>query len=382
MVSTHHPFSGVVSDVSEARSVADVLEMAPEFRTEISHGPVWYAPTVGCGSEAALVEESKDLTHLDRYSAVLGDGKPLGAIVGKGQGIRQPILSLEDGQFLVDNLGAKWAAVGTTHNGLKTLVEVDLPQEAFSIQRGDREDHFKPRIVLPDANDGSKSFDPTLLLHALLCSNEYPAIDAENRRLRQKHTSGIAKRQGDARLFLVQAVERIAKERGVLQSMEDTHMPQASFIEFAARLLTGKDKPEEALKVVAESEGRTEATLKRKFETLETLFRKGTGNRGRTALDAFSAVTEWRTWGGQADEDATLLARVQAQSLGRNLGTLVDDIATATQSNRDAMDVVLTADERRRTEQRLHSNLSGNSAKMVARAQSLLLEYVDAPTAA
>ena len=361
---THMPFGGVVVDVQQARNVAEVIDLVPEFGKEVVGVPVY---TLKDPNSTNMRYTPEVLTPLDNYKAPTIDGRPLGAVVGANFGFVQPRADLEVAQYLVDNIGAEWRSVALYKDSLRILVEVALPQAAFSITRHDgREDTIDPRITIMDANDGTHSRWLGLLMQQLFCMNQLPGLFAEGRMRAFKHSSKVMERQGDAKLFLVDAIDRVAKERGVLQGLEDTPMGSEAFVTFVSQLLTGEDDSQTALKAVQDMEaGNAKTILLRKVDTIATLFHHGTGNCGRTAFDALSAVTEWRTKGGSVNEDAELLARVKARVLGDNLDHEVTEAIYASK-------VVLTDSERRRTERRLQSNLDGTSAKLVQRAARLL----------
>lgn len=361
MTATHAPFYGVVTDVSDCTSMEQVVGKVPYFGKEVTGQPI----------------HRPDGTVLEAYKEPLVGGQPTGAVVGANFGFVQPSANIELGQWLMDHIGARPVAAGHWRDGRRSILELEVPAADFTINRGGRQDQFAPRIAILDAIDGSRMRDLALLFYQLWCMNQWPSVKADGRAKRMRHGRRIMDRQGEAKLFLADVMANATKEKDELQRLEDTRLTSGQFFTFAAQLFTGKDQPDQALKVIDDLEGRAKATMERKFQTLATLFQKGTGNRGATALDAFSAVTEWRTWGGQVDEDQELMARITAHEV-RQIGASRLDEILKDRDEPTVAEVTLTPEELHRTTQRFESNLGGTSAALVARARTILMEYAKA----
>ena len=351
---THMPFDGVIRDVSNARNVAEVIDLVPEFGAEVSTIPVYAA----------------NGTTMERYKTPVVDGVPLGgsqgAIIGADFGLTQRRTNLEALQKLVDH-GAQWRSVGLTKYGLRMIAEVALPEATFGITRHNgRVDEIEPRCTILDALNMELSRTSALMMFQIWCMNQWPSLVHSGNLMKQRHSRLIGDRLDKAQTFLAERVQEVQQERSIIQRLEDTPLDSKAFVTFVSQLLTGEDDSQKALKAVNDMEaGSAKTILLRKVDTIATLFHHGTGNCGRTAFDALSAVTEWRTKGGSVNEDAELLARVKARQLGDSIGHEVSDAIATSQ-------VVLTDSERRRTERRLQSNLDGTSAKLVQRAARLL----------
>jgi hypothetical protein len=143
------------------------------------------------------------------------------------------------------------------------------------------------------------------------------------------------------------------------------------FTEFCARLLTGKNDRDAALKAVDETQGRSRSMLEHKFEVLATLFMKGAGNTGHDALDVLNAVTEWvdHARGSREDEDELLTRAIARRTAVQR------DIEDAVIVVDSVPEVLATAD-RRRVERRMQSSMLGSGRDLKNRARDLLMATV------
>lgn len=357
-----NPYEGVSIDVTNC---ADATEVASQTGLDrvIGFRPV-----------------SAEGNVLERYKAVWDDthDTPLGAIVGEGFTPVQDIEALRLGESLVERGLGTFKDVQVVDGGLTMYLNMELPGLTFEIPESPQiGDIYEARLRIGNGHGGTKHFEGTLELYRLWCSNGCGAWNKHSG-FRFRHSTNVNTRHGTAERILLESAAEFTKAKESLTRFALTPMNQRTFTQFAAQLITGKNDPDEALREIAEGEGRKQTVRENRYEILATLFHQGRGNHGRTALDAYNAVTEWNTWarGNKGDEDALLVRTTHGSGAQtpESDREAFENVFSATAEVQAVTAEVLTADETRRVEQRLRSNINGQGAKIEQRAFRLLDE--------
>ena len=157
-------------------------------------------------------------------------------------------------------------------------------------------------------------------------------------------------------------------ERWNLQDLENRTLTPEETTVFLTKFLTKSDTIDEAKKALDEMGARSTTIFEDNFTALETLFKKGTGNRGKTALDMLSAVTELYDFGaGSKAERERLVSEVeQANKLTNRTDGVINEF-------RQTQNAASEAYDRAHSERRVVSNHFGGSfEREKVRARTLL----------
>ena len=172
----------------------------------------------------------------------------------------------------------KIISAGTVENRSKLFASVQIT-DGFTI--GGKE--FKDYITLLDSFDKSMAFTCRYTNVCVVCSNTFAAAMNSGKQVgRAKHTKNF---EGNVDR-LVNAIDEFA---GISAKFNDL-LGEASVADItegnAREWITGVNFP--GKKELGNAD-------KQKFARMTELFRVGSGNAGKTRLDAFSALTEWHS---------------------------------------------------------------------------------------
>lgn len=175
--------------------------------------------------------------------------------------------------------------------GERTMIELRIGRE-LQVRRGEERGRIQPFLTLYNAHDGSGSIVAHEVMRTLVCSNGAVSTSATGG-FKVRHTRSAQDRmQEGATLFRsFQAQARGFEEQAL--RLADTSMSQPQVASFIGMLLTGKDDPDAATKVIQDSTGQTRSNFEEKGSTLLHLFSHGIASQGRDRLDALDAVTEF-----------------------------------------------------------------------------------------
>lgn len=393
MSESYMPFGGVLHDVSSCSTPAEIIDIEPRLGVEVDYEPV-YTENPQTGEVQSLGDYKVPVNSATR--------EPLGTgvVVGVGQTPFQNSTRFEILQNFVD-LGCTYKSAGVAKGGLRTLVEIELPDGHFSIARSNgEEDEYRARISNIGGNDGGQAEVWAELLHRLWCMNQIPGLVEDGKLMQFRHTLNINTKRGTIERMIAQAITGAGQQKHTLESFASRNLSPSEFDAFVVKLITGEDDMTKAGTIWnADMDKGGKAASRKNFyyDTLSTLYRQGQGNGGRDALDAFNAVTEYCDWchgQAQGDADAHIARIVHGEIIPQR-----DDTPNRTPRVRpslrlvvggesegddtveqvpvvESIPVVPTNDERSRVERRLQSNLNGQALRMKQRAYGLLTEMV------
>ena len=231
--------------------------------------------------------------------------------------------------------GLTFEIAGTLRRGSQFVLQAKVgnPEVVAELADG-RGDSVQFYLTLGTAHDGVKPTEFGFATYRAECANMTAAAMAEVRTGKRGVRYFAIRHNGDLQAKLAEAGKAL---REGFQAWGDfltfarkaatTTKPQTDFADFAQAIF-------------ADPEGdKNPARAQAKRDDLFSLFTKGQGNQGRTAWDAYNAVTEWTNYsaptrGATTDNDRTL--------------------------------------------SRINSTLYGTGAEMAVEAESLLRVYVSA----
>lgn len=167
---------------------------------------------------------------------------------------------------------------GTLRNGRRVWALVE--RGSWNVTDGDRIDSYDLWV---NRHDGSGCFELHSTNVRVVCANTWrAAIGAgKNRVFGVRHTTNVVTTASGAAVAVKKAREFEAQQRNQVRSL-------------AAKRVSLDDAAEVFERVLAiDPDGAPTKRQENQFDALVQLFRRGTGNEGRTAYDAFNAVTEW-----------------------------------------------------------------------------------------
>ena len=363
MTRTRIPFNGILTDISDCGSTAQILKKT---------GLDWNMEKVPLYAEVEdgsfQVIEDKRAVVMSPWNSDLSANKvALGPVVGKNYSFIQweQFINMA-ADFLP--FGAKFEYAGSIKNGTKGIVQLDLPDAKFSIQREIGEPReFEAKICLRNGCDGLTSFFGGLLTQDIKCLNQLPGLLRSQKAFRYRHTGNSNQRVAQAQTIIANAIRAFDEERMNLETLERLEMTDENVGNFLILFLTGKENLVDAKEAVSKLEGRAKTTFENRMEYLLELFQYGTSNRGLSGLDMLSAVTEFydQAAGSKADQQR-LLADLRMQKLANRTD---DAIQSFVHSRNDATE----AYERSQAQKRVHSNhFGGTFEKAKHRARKLL----------
>lgn len=160
----------------ELHPVQAVVDTAPEVRLT--------------GDGVTTIEGGRQTLDLRRKRAVVRrypDGRvdSLDAVVGGRFHVIQNIEPLRLAQGLVDSSDAIYGAVGATHGGARTFVQLLFPGE---ILIGGR-DPVDRSLIIRNFHDGSGSLFGVPTVRRLYCTNQFPALARSAVKFSIRHTA-------------------------------------------------------------------------------------------------------------------------------------------------------------------------------------------------
>lgn len=205
-----------------------------------------------------------------------GDRSPL-AVVGDSYGV------LRDADFfrILEQVYGGRAVVetaGTLRNGRRIWVLVK--RDTWEVVAGDSIDSFDLWV---NRHDGSGCFELHSTNVRVVCANTWRMAigSGKNRVFGVRHTSNVLTSAKHAAMAVRTARESELQQREEVRSLTMKRMDLDAVAEFFNRLLD--INPDQSPSTRAQHN----------HDTLVQLFRRGTGTEGRTAWDAFNAVTEF-----------------------------------------------------------------------------------------
>lgn len=188
--------------------------------------------------------------------------------------------------------GAAWETVGTLRNGAHVFGLASVPGSGYKVAEGDP---VTPYLLYWNTHDGSSAIRVRFTSVRVVCSNTAAiALAGSAREYATRHTTGAQDRLREAAaeaLGLASAAfrehERVARE------LASEAFSRDAMRTLACQLLTREDDAAKAVRVVADSEGRSRSLYKKRGGELLHLFESGAGNSGETRWHALNAVTEY-----------------------------------------------------------------------------------------
>lgn len=189
-------------------------------------------------------------------------------------------------EYLVDEGGSVEVA-GSLRHGAVVFWTVKLTRDQIEVRDGDS---VVPYLVVRQSHDGSCSFNARLTPIRVVCVNTLAVAMRGRTGIYAVHRSGI-----------LANIKRLADTLGIIR--QDLAESVRVWRELANSPIDVSGFLERLIPAPSTKRGSTEHGRLR--ETLSTLFRQGLGNEGRTAWDAYNAVTEYVSHGGpQRGEDS------------------------------------------------------------------------------
>jgi phage/plasmid-like protein (TIGR03299 family) len=215
-----------------------------------------------------------------------GDWKTLG-VRTDGFSIVQPM----EGARLLDAVGAavgaKFSVVGSVHGG--TVFWGQAKVDDFDVTGdGDKVETFLSYI---DGYDGKTSASFGLTTVRAVCENTVTHAIREGQRKSVawhsiRHRGDVTGKLGAAAAAVEQALKGKAEIQRFFQKAARTPIKLDAFVDVALA----------ALDVQRDKDGKLPGRSEGKVDVMVDLFQNGTGNAGKTAWDAFNAISEWSTW--------------------------------------------------------------------------------------
>ena len=215
-----------------------------------------------------------------------GDWKTLG-VRTDGFSIVQPM----DGARLLDavgaTVGAKFSVVGSVHGGTVFWAQASVGK--FDVTgSGDEVETFLSYI---DGYDGKTAASFGLTTVRAVCENTVTHAVAQGRKSSVawhsiRHRGDVTGKVGAAAAAVEQALKAKSDIQRFFQKAAQTKLPLDAFVAVV----------EQALEVSRDKDGSLPGRVQGKVDVMVDLFKRGTGNDGKTAWDAFNAISEWSTW--------------------------------------------------------------------------------------
>ncbi len=242
-----------------------------------------------------LAEVNGRATTVPGYQAITREDS--GAVLSIMKESYHPIQNSEAFEFFDAVVGegqAIYDTAGALHGGRRVWIMARIPGTVFV----DGDDHLERNILLYTSHDGSSTLRMQQVMTRVVCQNTLSVA------LRQATNTVSILHRGNYKQRVHEAQRALKVVHGYFDDLE-TLIQQ-----FAAEPMTTTDMRSftEKLLPIPQSE-KSPRTEKARSEIV-SLFREGTGNKGRTRWDAMNAVTEWvdhrrnygRTQLGAADE--------------------------------------------------------------------------------
>lgn len=185
--------------------------------------------------------------------------------------------------------GAVVESAGTIYNRSRRFITVKLPSDHFTV--GHRQ--FKNRITFIDSIDGSTRLYAINSSVCVVCANTFRAVKGDKSGeffLEAKHTIGI-----------------LDKLEGIEKTIAGLVSVQAEFQKAMDIAASEAVNPIQAKNIFAGFLGENAKELSTRarntVDRMSELFARGAGNRGETALDVFSAATDFYSHESSGGED-------------------------------------------------------------------------------
>jgi phage/plasmid-like protein (TIGR03299 family) len=213
-------------------------------------------------------------------------------VVGKNFQFAQPERLLGLGDAMAKTGEAVWHTAGILKKGRRIwgLAQVG---EQFTVG-GEVIQRF---LLFWDAVDGSSRLLVKPVTTCVVCWNTSELALAESTQpvIGIRHSGDLEWKLEEAERILREAEGSFVEQSAIIEELQKRPMTKLEFAGFAAMILTGEETAEAAMKVYAESEGRTKSILDGKANRLVELWEKGIGAEDRpdTQWKAYNALTEF-----------------------------------------------------------------------------------------
>lgn len=211
---------------------------------------------------------------------VRSDTNDVVGIVGKDYGVVQNVEAFSMFDIIAREKGANFARVKTFDNGASMVARMELPVRPEDYIRM-KDDRVKRVIDLTNSFDGSTGFVGDLGLEVLACSNGLRRKARESRFM-LRHTKNIKDRYSQA--FEVFGIAEVYFDELINRSKS-----------LAKKIFTKQDMKKfvEALFPINPKKEDFSTRALNNQSAVMALFFEGMGNVGRSAFDAYNALTEW-----------------------------------------------------------------------------------------
>jgi phage/plasmid-like protein (TIGR03299 family) len=246
------------------------------------------------------------------------------AIVGEGSDKFALMQHADLGAFadrLASDFGLQFEIAGLLRNGSQFVLQAKLGEPVVVGKLPDgRDDVVAGYLTLGTSHDGKRSTEIGFAAMRAECANMVAIAMQQSRDGRHYHR---IPHLGDQTAKL-DNVERI------LRQGFHTFDEFVAFAQAAAQTAMHVEQFDAfALQLVPDVEGTSNARRSSKRDELRELYQVGIGNDGRTAWDAYNAITEWANYrapvrGARLDDAARNLVRVESTLWGQGASLATD----------------------------------------------------------
>jgi hypothetical protein len=195
-----------------------------------------------------------------------------------------PIQNVEAFEFFDSVIGsgqAVWETAGSIGGGRKVFMQATLPGKLFL--KSNPDDTTEKRVLFMTSHDGSSALTGFITGIRVCCSNTLnAALKNHTNQFKVYHRKNYQAKANEAAKVLELAHAYFDDLQTVMNVLAEKEVTKTYVDGFIAALIPSRKEDEE---VATRTENRR--------NEIESLFREGTGNVGKTRWDLYNAVTEY-----------------------------------------------------------------------------------------
>lgn len=226
-------------------------------------------------------------------------------------------------QPFIDSGDCSLEAAGALRGGKHVWVLAKINRDPIEISPGDGIEAY---LLLSNAHDGSRVARAGFTPIRVVCQNTLSAahVEGASRLLRIRHTANIEVALTQVRETIDVLHRSFSASVDEMRALTRVGVNVDDLRKYVNRVFRTKDSD------LTETESETALKSDRLFDNIEPLFKKGRGNAGATAWDAYNSVTEYLTWqrGRNADNRLSSLWLGEAGQLADRALTEALKLAT------------------------------------------------------